>query len=108
MRNRTGRRKADGRSRKVWYSTLLLLQSVFVTLPVGAQGTPNGSPLIVRATPAANITRATRVEQSPVLDGRDDEAVWRDAPRIEDFKQVEPTEAGEPAFPTAARVVYDD
>ena len=92
----------------VWYSTLLLLQSVFVTLPVGAQGTPNGSPLIVRATPAANITRATRVTQSPVLDGRDDEQVWRDAVRIEDFRQVEPTEAGEPAFPTSARVVYDD
>lgn len=99
---------SDVGCRKVVSSALLILTAAFVTTRAGAQGTPNSSPLIVRATPAANITRANRVTQSPVLDGRDDEEAWRDAERIEDFRQAEPAEAGEPAFPTSARVVYDD
>ena len=68
----------------------------------------SGTEIPVRATPASSITRANRVTQAPVLDGIDSDEVWRDAVRIEDFRQVEPTEAGEPAFPTSARVVYDD
>ena len=72
-----------------------------------AQSIGNNPPLI-RTTPPGSITRATRVRQPIVLDGRDSEDVWRDAVTIEEFRQVEPTEAGEPAFPTSARVVYDD
>ena len=86
----------------------LLLLSALMASPVAAQSTPNVSPLVTRATPPGNITRAIRVTQSPVLDGRDDDAVWRDAIPIEDFRQAEPTEAGEPAYPTSARVIYDD
>src|SRR6185503_4004701 len=72
-----------------------------------AQSIGNNPPLI-RTTPPGNITRATKVTQSIVLDGRDDDDAWRDAIRIEEFRQVEPDEAGEPAFPTSARVVYDE
>jgi hypothetical protein len=67
-----------------------------------------GNSPLIRATPSGSITRATRISVSPILDGRDDDDVWRDAIRIEDFRQVEPTEAGEPAFPTSARVVYNE
>ena len=49
-----------------------------------------------------------RIEQAPVLDGRDDDVVWRSALMIQDFVQMEPSEAGPPAFPTSARVVYDE
>jgi len=49
-----------------------------------------------------------RVEKPPVLDGRDDDEAWRDAMILEDFRQAEPREAGDPAFPTSARVVYDE
>lgn len=91
----------------VWrmgYGCVLLLA---LTTQAPAQSVGNNPPLI-RATPPGNITRATRIEQSPVLDGRDNDPVWRDAIRIEEFRQVEPTENGEPAFPTSARVVYDE
>ena len=105
MRNRG--QKPETRGQRV----ITLLASLFVgsaiVHPLGAQDSNNG-PLVVRSTPAANISRALRVEQGPVLDGRDTDAVWRDAVVINDFRQVEPTEAGEPAFPTTARVVYDD
>lgn len=67
-----------------------------------------GDRLLTRATPAGNITRAIRALQPPVLDGRDDDEAWRDAMVFDDFRQAEPTEAGEPAFPTSARVVYDE
>jgi hypothetical protein len=100
--------RPEVRGQRKYLSLFLGLASVTVSMTSAAQTTPDSSPLIVRATPAANITRAIRVTQSPVLDGRDDEDAWRDAARIEDFRQVEPTEAGEPAFPTSARVVYDD
>lgn len=75
----------------------------------GAQSSP-GTPAapLVRATPPGSITRATRTAEPVTLDARDTEGVWRDAIRIEDFRQVEPAEAGEPAFPTSARVVYDE
>jgi hypothetical protein len=83
----------------------LLVQGVAVVS--GAQATGNDGPLVVRATPAGNIGRAMRVEQPPVLDGRDDDAAWQSAVVLADFRQSEPTEAGEPAFPTSVRVVYD-
>lgn len=63
--------------------------------------------LLVRATPVGSITRATKAAQPPVIDGRGDDVAWRDALLIDDFRQVQPAEAGEPAFPTAARVTYD-
>src|SRR5262245_19405164 len=66
------------------------------------------SGLLGRATPPSSITRASRISQAPVLDGRDDDSAWRDAISIDDFRQAEPTENGEPAFPTSARVIYDD
>ncbi|HEX6313442.1 MAG TPA: DUF5916 domain-containing protein [Gemmatimonadaceae bacterium] len=74
----------------------------------GQDTTGASGALLVRATPSGNITQATRVAQAPVLDGRDDDAAWQNAVRIDDFRQVEPAEAGEPAFPTSARVVYND
>src|SRR5688572_26318833 len=84
---------------------LVLLTSVFAT-GTNAQGPAPNDRLLIRATPSSNITRAVRIEQAPVLDGRDDDGVWRSAPRIEDFIQMSPTEAGPPLFPTSVRVVY--
>ena len=104
MRNSMGRQKAEVGRRILASAGLLILQLGLGSFPAGAQAGPNGAPLIVRATPASSITRASRITQAPVLDGRDDDAVWRDAFAIADFRQVEPTEDGEPAFPTSARV----
>ncbi|HEV7838864.1 MAG TPA: DUF5916 domain-containing protein, partial [Gemmatimonadaceae bacterium] len=43
----------------------------------------------------------------PVIDGRDDDAVWQTATRVTDFRVFDPKEDGEPTFRTEARFAYD-
>ncbi len=103
--------RAQSAKRKAQRGLLVLpslVLTVLISTAAGAQNPVNGPPPIVRATPAGNIGRADRVAQAPVLDGRDDDEAWRAAMVLEDFRQVEPTEAGEPSFPTSVRVVYDE
>lgn len=50
---------------------------------------------------------AVRAEASPVIDGKDGDAVWRTALPITGFKQWSPTEGKEPRFRTEAKVAYD-
>ena len=52
--------------------------------------------------------RAVRAHTPPVLDGRDDDAVWKSAPAASDFRQFDPGENLPPTFRTEARVAYDD
>jgi hypothetical protein len=57
--------------------------------------------------PAATAVRATRTADPPVLDGRDDDAVWRSTPAIDRFLEAKPSEGAEPKLRTEARVAYD-
>lgn len=58
--------------------------------------------------PQKQVARATRVEQSPKLDGSLDEAAWRGAAVVSQFIQRDPRE-GEPASEkTEVRIVYND
>ena len=50
---------------------------------------------------------ATRAARPPVIDGRDDDEVWRQAPAVTDFQQWRPSEGGPPKLPTAAKIAYD-
>jgi hypothetical protein len=50
---------------------------------------------------------ATHADAPPVIDGKDEDAVWRTAPPITGFKQWQPTEGKEPRFKTEAKVAYD-
>lgn len=79
-------------------SLLLVLQAV---QPVAA---PTHSPA-ARAT--ATSVQATLATTAPVIDGRDDDAIWRAAPVIDQFQEAEPTEGGVPKARTEARVAYD-
>src|SRR5690606_39634375 len=56
---------------------------------------------------APTTVRAERVSEPPVIDGRADDAVWRDAMVISQFQQARPTEGAEARFRTEARVAYD-
>ncbi len=90
---------------------LLLLQqaSVPTTGPSAAPG--RRAPAAVSApAPAVTATsaRATRAAKAPVLDGRDDDDIWRLAVPITGFRQFDPVEDGEPPMPTEAKVAYDD
>src|SRR6266566_562272 len=57
-----------------------------------------GLPLLADATLAA---------QPPIIDGRDDDPVWRDARPITEFQEWRPSEGGPPKLPTVAKVAYD-
>jgi hypothetical protein len=61
------------------------------------------------AVPLPTDTSATAVRAgaSPVIDGRDDDQIWRTAPPITAFKEWRPTEGKEARFKTEAKVVYD-
>src|SRR4029450_8232643 len=50
---------------------------------------------------------ATLADAPPVLDGRDDEPVWKSAPVVDGFLQSRPSEGLPPGLRTEARVAYD-
>ncbi len=57
--------------------------------------------------PVPMSVRATRAALPPVIDGRDDDAVWAQAPVIDQFLEARPTEGAPPRLRTEARVAYD-
>ena len=67
--------------------------------------------LAVNSTKAAPTTsttaRAVRAIHPVVIDGRPDDEVWKDAPRITDFLEFDPVEGKAARFKTEARVAYD-
>jgi hypothetical protein len=70
----------------------------------GAPGDPSRGAARATATSAT----ARRASQAPLLDGRDDDAAWRDAQLIDQFLEYDPTPGAETRFKTQARVLYDD
>src|SRR5437870_528144 len=64
-----------------------------------------GGPLAPTTTTTATAARATH---PVVIDGRDDDDVWRSAPAITQFREFQPRENGDPRFATEAKVAYDD
>ncbi len=78
-------------------------------VPQGSEGRAH-----VRATapskvvlPTDSSAVATRATVPPVIDGIDDDQVWRSAPPITGFKQWQPTEGKAPRFRTEAKVAFD-
>ncbi len=57
---------------------------------------------------AAKQASAVRATSPVVIDGRDDDAVWRQAPAITQFREFRPKEDGDPRYATEAKVAYDD
>jgi hypothetical protein len=83
---------------------LAVLLALTVTLqtvdrPPGAAASP----------PPSGVARAVamRAAAPPVIDGRDDDEVWRLAPAITGFRQFRPVEDAEPSFRTETKVAYD-
>ena len=70
-------------------------------------GAPQGS-LAPPPPPSATQTRATRAIRPPVIDGRDDDEVWKTAQPITDFREFDPDEGKPARFPTVAKVAYDE
>ena len=87
----------------------LLLAALAIPAAAGAQQAANGSPAPMATAGPAPILRtvAVRAQQAPVLDGRDDDAVWRTAKVIDGFRVYDPVEDGDPKLRTEARAAYD-
>jgi hypothetical protein len=79
-------------------SLLLALQAVQLTAATAPS--PTG-----RVT--ASSVQATLATAAPVIDGRDDDAVWQTAPVINRFLEAEPTEGAPAKARTEARIAYD-
>ncbi|HET7249727.1 MAG TPA: DUF5916 domain-containing protein [Gemmatimonadales bacterium] len=70
-------------------------------------GTPQGAASAAPLPPTRQAT-ATRAVHAPVLDGRDDDDVWKTAQPITDFQEFDPDEGKPARFPTMAKVAYDE
>src|ERR1043166_7946025 len=81
--------------------SLLAAVSLAIQAPVRSDPPP---------PPASAIPRkvsAVRAAQEPVIDGKDDDAVWREARTITQFQEWRPTEGLAPKLPTEAKIAYD-
>ncbi len=90
---------------------LPLLFALQATVARGPAPLPDALPP-VRASrtvpePTATTATAALAVAAPVLDGKDDDAIWREAPAITQFRQHDPVEDGDPRYRTEARVGYD-
>jgi hypothetical protein len=57
--------------------------------------------------PTDSSAVAVRADTPPVIDGSDEDPVWRKAPPITAFRQWQPTEDKPARFPTEAKIAYD-
>src|SRR5436190_22757038 len=78
----------------------ILLQTATPAAGTGGGVTPQPS--------SATQAKAVRAAVPVVIDGRDDDAVWRIAQPITRFREFQPKEDGDPRFATEAKVAYDD
>jgi len=93
----------------------MFVASALLGLALALQVPPTGlalrdsRPTQPNSIPAPTDTGAfaARAVTPPVVDGKDDDPIWRDAPPITAFKQWQPTEGKEPRFRTEAKVAYD-
>src|SRR5437870_2942153 len=58
-------------------------------------------------SPTATTVVARRAVHAVIIDGKDDDEVWREAAAVTAFREFSPREDGDPRFPTEAKVAYD-
>src|SRR5437667_9449112 len=69
----------------------------------GAETPPARTP-----PPTSNSVAARRAVRAVVIDGKDDDGVWPEAPASTAFREFSARVDGPPRFPTEAKVAYDD
>ncbi|HET9424136.1 MAG TPA: DUF5916 domain-containing protein [Gemmatimonadaceae bacterium] len=60
------------------------------------------------SSPASSVAIASRAAQPIVIDGREDDAVWKDAMVIDGFRTFTPVQNGDPRMRTVAKIAYDE
>ncbi|HJQ19474.1 MAG TPA: DUF5916 domain-containing protein [Gemmatimonadaceae bacterium] len=71
-----------------------------------AQQNPSGT--ATAAVERVTSARAVRAERAPLIDGRDADEVWQEAPRYSQFRQFQPKVDIDPRFRTEFRAAYDE
>src|SRR4051812_31802809 len=92
-----------------WWKVLLVVGpaacSAFLPhTPLAAQapaGAESGA-VAPTAAPAHVLATASRAERAPLIDGRDDDAVWSVSTPIDGFQQFDPVEGAEASMRTDA------
>jgi hypothetical protein len=84
----------------------MLLAVPFLAAVTLLQSADHGSGKPSVPPPAKSVT-AVHATNQPVIDGNDNDAVWRDATPITDFQEWRPSEGGDPKLPTVAKIAYD-
>lgn len=87
----------------------LNLLAILAIAPVGRAQGIQAQTAITGASAGAALARATAspAERPPVIDGRDDDEIWKSATPITGFRVFDPKEDGDPTFQTEAKVGYD-
>ncbi|HEX5082391.1 MAG TPA: carbohydrate binding family 9 domain-containing protein, partial [Blastocatellia bacterium] len=62
---------------------------------------------LARPGDQAKLLSVRRFETAPVIDGRLDEPVWREAAALRDFRQTQPGDNAPPSYPTTIMLGYD-
>ena len=92
-------------ARAACFCLLALAAEAFALRAVGpGEGESSDPDAFLRGVPSGRITRAA---EAPIIDGVPDEEVWRGALVIDEFRQVEPEEGGEPSERTEVRLLFD-
>jgi Domain of unknown function (DUF5916)/Carbohydrate family 9 binding domain-like len=90
---------------------MLLVLPLLAAVTFASQGTdppPGRAPgQLPPPPPPPTSVAAVRAVQAPLIDGRDNDAVWQEAWPIVGFQEWRPNEGGPPKLPTEARVAYD-
>ena len=80
---------------------------VGILMALQAQSLALAPPTKAPAPAIPTAVHATLAATPPVLDGRDDDAIWQTAPVISQFLEARPSEGAAPRLRTEARVAYD-
>ena len=56
---------------------------------------------------SGSVALATAAAQPPIIDGKDEDAIWKTATAVRGFRVFDPKEDGDPTFPTEVRFAYD-
>ncbi len=67
-----------------------------------------GQPRRPACTPHGSTTPCSLQAEPPHIDGRLDDAAWREGEWAGDYTQQIPTEGAEPSHPTELKILYDD
>jgi hypothetical protein len=85
----------------------LIVLAVLASAPVGAQTIQAQATAEHSASVSVTSTAAAPAERPPVIDGRDDDPIWKTATAIRGFRVFDPKEDGDPTFQTEAKIGYD-